>query len=176
MTSSKGSLSHSVSGFSVGKKTAGLAGWLVLTFAAGGVGSLASADAGNFYAVLVKPSWAPPAWLFGPAWSVLYVLMALAAWIVWRDRGFRNARVPLALYIFQLVLNAFWTWLFFVWRLGAFSFVEILVLWVLIAALVPAFGRVNKRAAGLLFPYLGWVTYAAVLTFEVWRRNPSLLG
>src|SRR5690349_5372470 len=91
----------------------GLVGWLVVTFAAGSVGALASARAATFYRQLSQPSWAPPAWLFGPVWSVLYLCMAVAAWLVWRARGFKGARVALWLFIVQLLANALWTWLFF---------------------------------------------------------------
>ena len=112
----------------------GLVGWLVATFAAGSVGAIASARAATFYAQLSQPSWAPPAWLFGPAWSVLYVLMAVSAWLVWRERGFKGASTALWLFVIQLVANALWTWLFFVLHLGAISMAEIALLCLLIAA------------------------------------------
>src|SRR5262245_33528836 len=110
----------------------GLAGWLVLTFAAAGIGALATATAGEFYGQLVRPSWAPPASVFGPVWTVLYALMAVAAWLVWRARGFAGARGALVLFVVQLAANSLWSWLFFAWRRGDLAFAEILVLWVLI--------------------------------------------
>ena len=154
----------------------GLAGWLLGSFAAAAVGGFASANAGDFYQQLVRPGWAPPPWLFGPVWSVLYLLMGIAAWLVWRERGFRGARAALTLFIVQLAANALWTWLFFAWRRGALAFGEILLLWVLIAATIAAFWRVRPLAGALLLPYLLWVSFATALTFAVWRANPAILG
>jgi tryptophan-rich sensory protein len=154
----------------------GLAGWLLGSFAAAAVGGVASANAGDFYQQLARPGWAPPPWLFGPVWSVLYLMMGIAAWLVWRERGFRGARAALTLFIVQLAANALWTWLFFAWRRGALAFGEILLLWVLIAATIAAFWRVRPLAGALLLPYLLWVSFAAALTFAVWRMNPALLG
>jgi tryptophan-rich sensory protein len=154
----------------------GLAGWLLLSFAAAGLGGLASARAGVFYEQLSRPDWAPAASVFGPVWSVLYLLMGVAAWLVWRERGFAGARTALGLFLVQLLANALWTWLFFAWRLGALAFGEILVLWVLIVATVVAFWRVRRLAAVLLLPYLAWVGFAALVTYAVWQRNPLLLG
>jgi len=158
------------------KEALGLLGWLVLTFAAAAVGAVASASSGGIHGQLARPAWAPPAWVFGPAWSVLYLLMGVAVWLVWRERGFRGAVTALGLNALQLAANAFWTWLFFVWRLGALAFAEILVLWVLVLATAFAFWRVRALAGALLIPYLLWVTFASALAFVVWRMNPSLLG
>ena len=157
------------------KQLVGLLGWLGICFAAAAIGGFASANAGDFYRQLARPVWAPPAWLFAPAWTVLYCLMGIAAWLVWRERGFRKAYVALSLFLLQLAVNALWTWLFFVWRLGAFAFGEILILWVLIFCTVVAFWHVRRVAGALLIPYLAWVTYAAALTHAVWQRNPTLL-
>src|SRR5690606_743928 len=99
----------------------GLAAWLAASFAAAGLGAVASAGSGAFYERLSRPDWAPPAWLFGPVWSVLYLLMGVAAWLVWRRHGFAGARAALALFGLQLAANALWTWLFFHWRLGALA-------------------------------------------------------
>jgi translocator protein len=154
----------------------GLAGWLLASFAAAAVGGVASANAGDFYQQLARPAWAPPSWLFGPVWSVLYLLMGIGAWLVWRERGFRGARAALTLFVAQLAANALWTWLFFAWRRGALAFGEILLLWVLIAATIAAFWRVRPLAGALLIPYLLWVTFATALTVAVWQRNPGLLG
>jgi tryptophan-rich sensory protein len=154
----------------------GLAGWLLLAFAAAAIGAIASIDAQAFYAELTLPSWAPPAWLFGPVWTVLYAMMGVAAWCVWRAHGLRGARNAFVLFVAQLAANALWSWLFFGWRLGAFAAAEVLVLWLLIAATIVAFGRRSRVAAALLVPYLVWVTFASALTFTVWRLNPTLLG
>ena len=154
----------------------GLAAWLGLTLAAAAVGAAASVNAAGFYADLVRPSWAPPAALFGPVWTILYALMGVAAWLTWRRRGLRGAALPLTLFVVQLAANALWSWLFFEWRSGAWAFAEILLLWSLIAATLLAFRRVSAIAAYLLLPYLAWVTFAAALTWAVWRANPHLLG
>ena len=161
--------------FSAPQQVLGLLGWALLTFVAAGLGAWASANAGTFYAGLVRPAWAPPAWLFGPVWTTLYALMALSAWLVWRRRGFAGARSALALFIVQLAANALWSWLFFAWQRGALAFGEVLVLWALIAATIVAFQRIHALAAALLYPYLAWTTFACGLTFAVWRLNPGIL-
>lgn len=153
----------------------GLVGWLLLTFVAAAIGAFASVDAGAFYGELTRPSWAPPGWIFGPVWSTLYVLMAVAAWWVWRARGFRGARIALVLFIAQLAANALWSWLFFGWHQGGLAFAEVLLLWGMIIATVVAFWRVSRLAGALLIPYLAWVTFAAALNFTVWKLNPGLL-
>jgi tryptophan-rich sensory protein len=155
---------------------AGLAGWILFSFAAAAIGGLASAGAGSFYAELSRPAWAPPAWLFGPVWTVLYLLIGIAAWLVWRERGFAGARTALALFVVQLGANALWTWLFFAWRRGSLAFAEIVLLWILIAATVISFWRIRMLAGALLLPYLIWVSFAAALTWSVWQRNPEILG
>ena len=158
------------------RQALGLVGWLAASFAAGGLGAIASANAGSFYGGLSQPSWAPPAWLFGPVWSVLYILIGVSAWLVWRRHGFSGASRALWLFVTQLLANALWTWLFFEWHLGAAALAEILVLWLLIAATAAAFWRLERLAALLLMPYLAWVSFAAALTFSLWRLNPSVLA
>jgi translocator protein len=153
----------------------GLAGWLLVSFATATIGAIASVEAKTFYGQLARPSWAPPGWLFGPVWSVLYLLMGLSAWLVWRKSGFEAARSALMLFLLQLAANALWSWLFFAWHQGTVAFGEILVLWVLIALTVVSFWRVNALAGILMLPYLGWVTFATALTYSVWRLNPGLL-
>ena len=158
---------------SVSSQMLGLIGWLLAAFAAGAVGAGASVDAAAFYAQLSKPSWAPPAWVFGPVWSALYALMGVAAWLVWRSPGSR--RVALGLFSAQLAANALWSWLFFAWHRGALAAVEVLVLMALIVTTVGAFWRASRLAALLLVPYLLWVSFASVLTWAIWRSNPGLL-
>jgi len=154
----------------------GLGGWLLLVALAAALGGLASADAPTFYAALDRPGWAPPAWLFGPVWSALYLLMGIAAWLVWRIGGWRAALIPLTLFIVQLAFNALWSWLFFTWHSGLWSVIEIAVLWVLILITVVCFWRRHPLAGALLLPYLAWVSFASVLAWTLWQRNPSLLG
>jgi tryptophan-rich sensory protein len=153
----------------------GLVGWLAVVFAAAAVGAVASIDASAFYAQLVRPSWAPPASAFGPVWSALYLLMGIAAWLVWRHRGADRQRLALGLFVAQLIANAFWSWLFFAWRNGAAAFVEVLVLLVLIAATIAAFWRISRLAGILLLPYFAWVTLASALTWTIWQSNPTAL-
>jgi tryptophan-rich sensory protein len=154
---------------------AGLPLWLVLSFAAATVGGVASAGAPAFYARLAKPAWAPPAWLFGPAWTVLFVLMGVAAWLVWKQREHPGARRGLVLFVVQLAFNALWSWLFFAWRRGGLALAEVVLLEVLIVMTMVAFWRVRPLAGALLVPYALWVAYATALTAAVWRMNPSLL-
>lgn len=149
---------------------------LLVTFIAAAAGGLASSQAGEFYQALQRPAWAPPGWLFAPVWTVLYTLMAIAAWLVWRRVGWQRARLALALYGGQLLLNALWTWLYFVWRLGAVALAEIVVLWLLILLTGVAFWRHSRVAGALLLPYLAWVSFAGALTWSTWRLNPGLLS
>jgi benzodiazapine receptor len=161
---------------SIRTQVLGLIGWLAASFVAGGLGAAASVRSAAFYAELVRPAWAPPAWLFGPVWTVLYVLMAVAAWLVWRRHGWRGASAALTLFVVQLGANALWTWLFFAWRQGGLALAEVLLLWALIAATAAAFWRLQRTAALLLVPYLAWVGFAAALNFALWRLNPVALG
>jgi translocator protein len=142
---------------------------IVLCFAVAGLGGLATTPAiPTWYAGLAKPSWTPPGWVFGPVWSVLYLSMAVAAWLMWR-KG--NALVPLALFAVQLALNAAWSWLFFGLHNPGAALVDIVLLWAAIAATTIAFWR-RSLVAGLLFvPYLAWVSFAAVLNWAIWRLN-----
>lgn len=153
----------------------GLALWIGITAVAAAVGSAASVQSPEFYAQLQRPSWAPPAAVFGPVWTLLYLMMGIAAFLVWRERGWSGARGALALYLVQLAANALWTWLFFAWRQGGLAFAEILLLLALIAATIAAFWRIRPLAGALLLPYLAWVSFATFLTWAMWRGNPTLL-
>lgn len=153
----------------------GLVAWLAITAVAAVLGAVASLDAAAFYGQLAKPAWAPPAGVFGPVWSLLYGLMAVAAWLVWLQRGSREVGTPLALFIAQLAANALWSWLFFGWHRGALAFADVLLLLALIAATLAAFWRIRPLAGALLLPYLAWVSFASALTWAVWQRNPGVL-
>jgi benzodiazapine receptor len=113
--------------------------------------------------------------VFGPVWTVLYALMGVASWLVWRERGAIARKPALMIYIVQLVANALWSWLFFYWKTGALAFAEVLLLLALIVATVVLFWRVRRLAAVLLLPYLAWVAFASALTWSVWRANPGML-
>ena len=154
----------------------GLAAWLAVTLVAAILGAIASAQAREFYAALARPAWAPPGSVFGPVWSLLYVMMAVAAWLVWRRHGFQGARTALTLYLVQLVLNALWSWLFFAWHLGGAAFADVILLWIAILCTLFAFRSKHLAAALLLLPYLLWVSFALALNYSVWQLNPALLG
>jgi tryptophan-rich sensory protein len=158
------------------RQIGGLLGWLLLAFAAAALGAVASVSAASFYRELDLPGWAPPGSVFGPVWTVLYAMMGVAAWLVWREAGFRNAGGALALFVVQLAVNALWSWLFFAWRMGLAAFVDIVTLWVLLVMTIVAFWRVQRWAGALLLPYLAWVSFAAVLCYAIWQRNPGALG
>lgn len=162
-----------MSGF---KKILGLACWLLLSFAAAAIGAVASVQAASFYQQLAQPAWAPSASVFGPVWSVLYAMMGVAAWLVWRQGGWRQQGGVLTLFVIQLAVNALWSWLFFAWHHGALAFADIVLLWLLIVTTVVGFWRARPLAGALLLPYLGWVSFAAVLNFAVWHLNPQTLG
>jgi len=147
-----------------------LAGWIVLCFCAAATGAFVSV--GGWYAELKKPSWNPPAWVFGPVWTTLYLMMAVSAWRIWRRGGWSMRRKELGLFLVQLALNALWTPLFFGFHWPGVAFAEIVLLWVAIAVTVRVFYRVDRPAAWLLLPYLVWVSFASVLNAVLWRMNP----
>jgi tryptophan-rich sensory protein len=154
---------------SLGRKILGLVGWLLLCFVAAAFGSLFKP--GEWYAQLQKPTWNPPNWIFGPVWTVLYTMMAVAARRVWTHGGFAEQRLPLGLFLLQLILNAAWSALFFGLHNPALAFAEIVLLWLAILGTVLAFWKVHRGAGLLLVPYLAWVTFAAVLNFTLWQLN-----
>lgn len=149
----------------------GLAAWLLLCFAAAGLGSAFTGPAvQTWYPTLNKPSFNPPAWVFGPVWTLLYTLMGIAAWRVWRDPS-PERRPALVWFGVQLALNVLWSLLFFGAHQPGWAFVEIVLLWGAILATLLRFLSVDRVAGWLLAPYLAWVTFAAVLNFTVWQLN-----
>ncbi len=150
----------------------GLAGFLAVCFGAAALGGIATGpEIDGWYRTLEKPSWQPPPWVFGPVWSVLYLLMAVAAWLVWRRSGFRDAAVPLSLFAVQLILNVAWSWIFFRLEMPGWAWLELVVLWLAIVVTTWAFFRRTSAAGGLMLPYLAWVTFAGALNFAIWRLN-----
>ena len=147
----------------------GLAAWLLVTFAAATVGSRFMP--GEWYASLAKPSWTPPSGVFAPVWSLLYLLMGLAAWLVWRREGLRGAAPALSVYLIQLCLNALWSYLFFGLHRPDLAFLDILLLWTAILATMILFLRRSRLAGLFLLPYLLWVSFASFLNFAVWQLN-----
>ncbi len=150
---------------------AGLAAFGLAAAAAAVTGSLAAISAADRYGALVQPAWAPPTWLFGPVWTLLYATIAVAGWLVWRKDGWTGARTALTVFAVQLVLNALWTPLFFGAGLFGVAFVEIVLLWLSIVATIVLFARHSRPAAGLLVPYLAWVTFASALNLAIWLLN-----
>jgi benzodiazapine receptor len=146
----------------------GLAVFGLAAFITAAVGGLGVAGTPEEYRGLKQPAWAPPSWLFGPVWTVLYVLIAVAGWLVWRRIGWGPA---LAVYAVQLVLNAIWTPLFFGAGQYGLALVDIVVLWFAIGATVLLFWRVSRLAGALLLPYWAWVTFATALNAAIWRMN-----
>ncbi|TVQ33874.1 MAG: tryptophan-rich sensory protein [Phycisphaeraceae bacterium] len=141
---------------------------------AGGIGSLATASSvGTWYAGIEKPVWTPPGWVFGPVWTLLYIMMGTAAWLVWREGPLRGRAVTGALVAFaaQLTLNIAWSFIFFGARAPGWAFVEILILLSAIVVTTALFWRISTAAAALMAPYLVWSIFAAFLNFTIWRMN-----
>ena len=146
----------------------GLAAFGAAATAAALIGGLGVAGTPQEYQNLDQPSWAPPSWLFGPVWTVLYVMIAVSGWLVWRRTGWTAA---LTVYAVQLVLNALWTPIFFGFGRYGLALVDIVLMWLLIGATVWLFRPVSRLAAVLLLPYWAWVTFATALNAAIWRMN-----
>jgi len=140
-----------------------------VTFVASAAGALFSP--GDWYAGLKKPAFNPPGWVFGPVWTILYLMMGTSAWLVWRRGGFKAARAPLIMYLVQLALNASWTPAFFGAQNPGLALVVIVALWLAIVATIATFIRHSRFAAAMLIPYLVWVSFATVLNYSLWRLN-----
>ncbi len=151
----------------------GLVGWFALVAAI--AATAAQFSPGHWYASLQKPAGTPPGWVFGPVWSVLYIMMAVAVWLVWKRPG-QPPLLPIGIFILQLMANAAWSWLFFGLQRPGLAFMDIAVLWILIVACLLAFRPHSKVAAWLMAPYLVWVTYAAYLNGALWILNRTNRG
>ncbi len=150
----------------------GLAVFIAICLGAGGLGAMATTpEIEGWYTTITKPTWNPPNKVFGPVWTTLFILMAVAAWLVWKPAGFKAAAIPLTLFAIQLLLNVAWSWIFFGMHQPGWAFVEIVILWLAIVTTTVAFFRRSQIAGWLLVPYLAWVTFAAVLNFAIWRLN-----
>lgn len=146
--------------------------FLVICAAAAGIGNLLTAlGQDGWYSSLEQPSWNPPDAVFGPVWGVLYVFIAISAWLVWKEAGWERAKVPLLVWGVQLALNVGWTGVFFGLNMIGAALVEIVVLALAIAATIALFWPINRLAALLLVPYLGWVLYATALNYSIWTLN-----
>jgi tryptophan-rich sensory protein len=149
-----------------------LLGFMAATFAAAAIGGTATAGSvREWYPALVKPSWNPPSWVFGPAWTLLYLLMSVAAWRVWQHRTLPGARSALVLFFVQLALNALWSVLFFGLHSPGLALAEIMALWVCLVLVQRSFWRLDRTAGWLWLPYLAWVTFAAGLNCAIVTLN-----
>lgn len=153
------------------KSALALAISVLAVLAAATLGGWASSSAAQQYGLLEQPGWAPPSWVFGPVWTVLYLLMAVAAWLVWRTGPSPTSRRALWLYATQLVLNAAWTPLFFGLGWRGIAFFELSALLVVLIATVVMFWRLTRLAGAMLVPYLLWTAFALALNFAVWQLN-----
>lgn len=152
----------------------GLIVLLMICLGTAGVGAaLTNPEIDGWYRTIAKPSWNPPDRVFGPVWTTLYTMMAIAAWLIWKPAGFRAAALPLTLFAVQLLLNSLWSWIFFRMHQPGWAFVELVALWLAIAATTIAFFRRSRLAGWLLVPYLAWVSFACVLNFTIWRLNAA---
>lgn len=143
---------------------------LVLVIIVAALGGLASADAAGDYGKLAQPGWAPPSYLFGPVWSALYLLMAVAAWLVWRvDPRWRNPAI--IAYGVQLVLNLLWSPLFFGLGWRGLALIDIVLLDLAVAVTITLFWRIHRPAAAMMVPYLAWILFATALNYSVWSLN-----
>ncbi len=146
---------------------------LIIVFVAGGIGTIFTlSQIPTWYAALVKPSWAPPNWVFGPVWTTLYVLIGIALFLVWRE-GINRKDVKIALSIFavQLILNVLWSVIFFGYNSLFGGLITVIILWIAILANIIAFYRVSKPAGLLLIPYIIWVSIASYLNYSVYILN-----
>ena len=148
---------------------------IALCFSASMIGAIASFNAPVFYGELIKPPWAPPAFVFGPVWTFLYTLMSISLWLMWKQLSFKDGKSVYLIFLVQLALNGLWSWIFFKWNSGVGSFVEIIILIIFIILNIFTFWKRSKIAALLLMPYLLWVFFATYLTYTLWSLNPNTL-
>ncbi|MGW6872446.1 TspO/MBR family protein [Streptomyces xanthophaeus] len=148
-----------------------LVGFLAVSYGVAALGALASVDAGEVYGALERPSWAPPSWLFGPVWTLLYATIAVSAWLVWRHPDRHQVRGALTWWWVQLVLNLAWTPLFFAARQYGLALLDITLLLAALGMTIVGFRRLSVTAAVLLIPYLGWVAFATALNASIWQLN-----
>jgi benzodiazapine receptor len=147
---------------------------LAAPFVVAAIGGIATGSSvSTWYPTLNKPAWNPPAWIFGPVWTLLYLMMGIASWLVWQKRGQNEAPVRRALgwYGLQLGLNLGWSVIFFGLRQVGLALIEIVALWSALLITIVKFRRIRRDAAGLLLPYLLWTTFATALNAAIWWLN-----
>jgi translocator protein len=153
----------------MGRDVLGFLGWLSLSFGVAWFGS--QFEPGPWYGDLDKAPWNPPGWAFGVAWTILYTLMAVAAWLIWRRGGFRINKLPLAAYLVQMTFNALWSWFFFGLRAPGWALLDLVLLLIALTGTLILFWRRSRLAGGLLVPYLLWGIYAFSLNGWIWWYN-----
>ena len=146
-----------------------LAAFVIVTFAVAAFGS--QFQPGDWYAALNKPTWTPPGWIFPPVWTMLYLAMAVAAWLVWRTGGWRDNRWALSFFALQLAINGLWSWLFFGRQAIGAALIDIAVLLAVVVITAVLFWKKRQTAGWLLVPYLLWLSFASALNFQIWRLN-----
>ena len=147
--------------------------WIGLCYMVAWIGAQVSPGMASpeWYETLAKPDWNPPAWLFGPVWTILYTLMGVSAWLVWKDHGFKGAKSALTLFLVQLALNGLWSQIFFGMQETGWAFLEIFFLLAAIIATTWLFFKKNRLAGWLMVPYIAWVSFATALNGAIWMMN-----
>ena len=154
------------------QKTFSLISFLLITFVVAFIGSsFTTPNIASWYSTLTKPSFAPPNWLFAPAWTILYILMAVAVFLIWQNRNNPQAKYALTFYFIQLALNSFWSVIFFGLHHPQLAFFEIIILWIFILITLLKFYKIQRTAGLLLIPYLLWVSFASILNLFIWLLN-----
>jgi len=146
---------------------------ILICLAAGGIAGYVTAGQvnGEWYTALVKPSFQPPNWLFGPVWTTLYILMGIALWLVWKTPSTPDRNTAITIFFIQLVLNFLWSLIFFNGHAIGFALIDIVTLWIMIVLTIFAFSRISKTASWLLVPYISWVSFATILNWTIWNLN-----
>jgi translocator protein len=150
-----------------------LAALMALCLTVGATGGFATSQSvGGWYLTINRPAWNPPSWVFAPVWTVLYIMMAVAAWLVWiRDARFAGVRLALVFFFAQLFFNFLWAFIFFSAHAIGWALADIVILWVLVALTAWAFFGVSRLAGALMLPYLAWTSFAGFLNFTIWQMN-----
>lgn len=146
---------------------------LLLTVGMGSLGGIFTiSEIPNWYAGLQKPSFNPPNWLFGPVWTMLYILMGISVYLVWKQTVSVERNTALTLFVVQFVLNFFWSIIFFKQHQIGWALVEIIVMWFFIFLTIIWFGKISSTASWLMVPYISWVSFASILNAAIWKLNP----
>lgn len=149
-----------------------LIGFVILCNLIGALGTLWTASDGDWYKNIIRPSFNPPSWIFGPVWTLLFTLMGISLYLVWVSPNSKIRTIALIIFAIHFVLNVLWSYLFFGLNNPLLAFIEILILLILIIITGIYFYKINKIAGYLFIPYVLWVSFASFLTYTIWRLNP----